>query len=267
MPDCDTTTAGSSSSSSNSIQDKDKLKVLALHGRVVHDLWMTIYMSLYIYISLGYRQTGDSFKSKIGSFRKYLNKYVEFVFVSAPHVAPPLDEAAAEDGSGSSWWFNKDDGSFKGTNKCGPAIGFEKSLKSLEEIWNTQGPFQGILGFSQGACFAGLICSLAVRGMTPINPRFAIIASGFKSGSLAHKNYYEQKISIPSLHIFGETDEIIPKSMSIELAESFEEPNLLPHPGGHYFPATTQQKQIYIDFFQDQLQDYLEAKEILEANL
>lgn len=101
--------------------------------------------------------------------------------------------------------------------------------------------------------------------MTTINPRFAIISSGFKSGSLAHKNFYEQKITIPSLHIFGETDEIIPKEMSIELAESFEEPNLLTHPGGHYFPATAQQKQVYIDFFQDQLQDYLEAKEILEA--
>lgn len=103
--------------------------------------------------------------------------------------------------------------------------------------------------------------------MTSINPRFAILSSGFKSGSLAHRNFYETKITIPSLHIFGATDEIIPKEMSIELAECFEEPNLLTHPGGHYFPATTQQKQIYIDFFQDQLQDYLEAKEIVEANI
>lgn len=72
MPDCDTTTnAGSSSSSavsnSESINKTDKLKVLALHG---------------------YRQSGDSFRTKIGSFRKYLNKYVEFVFVTAPHISP-----------------------------------------------------------------------------------------------------------------------------------------------------------------------------------
>lgn len=87
---------------------------------------------------------------------------MEFVFVSAPHEAPPLEDQT--EGQGSAWWFNKDDGTFKGTNKCGPAIGFEKSLKQVEEVWNTQGPFQGILGFSQGACFAGLLCSLAVRG-------------------------------------------------------------------------------------------------------
>lgn len=103
--------------------------------------------------------------------------------------------------------------------------------------------------------------------MTSINPRFALLSSGFKSGSLAHRNFYEQKITIPSLHIYGETDEIIPKKMSIALAECFEQPDVLSHAGGHYFPATTNQKQIYIDFFQDQLQDYLEDKEIAEATL
>lgn len=144
MPDCDTTTNAGSSNSGGVVTSKetaaktDKLKVLALHG---------------------YRQTGDSFKSKIGSFRKYLNKYVEFVFVTAPHVAPVDGDAP-----GNSWWFNKDDGSFKGTNKDGPAIGFEKSLRLVEEVWESQGPFQGILGFSQGACFAGILCSLAMRG-------------------------------------------------------------------------------------------------------
>uniref|UniRef100_T1GUY5 Serine hydrolase domain-containing protein n=1 Tax=Megaselia scalaris TaxID=36166 RepID=T1GUY5_MEGSC len=62
-----------------------------------------------------------------------------------------------------SWWFNKDDGTFKGTNKSGPAVGFDESLKVVEEVWTKQGPFQGLLGFSQGACFAGLLCGLAQR--------------------------------------------------------------------------------------------------------
>lgn len=98
-----------------------------------------------------------------------------------------------------------------------------------------------------------------------IEPRFAIIAAGFKSRSLAHKNYYYCPITIPSLHIYGETDEIITKEMSLELAEHFDEPSFITHPGGHYFPATTQQKQLYIDFFMDQLQDYLEEKELAAA--
>lgn len=53
--------------------------------------------------------------------------------------------------------------SFKGTNKNGPAIGFEDSLRLVEKTWK-EGDFHGLLGFSQGACFAGLLCSLSERG-------------------------------------------------------------------------------------------------------
>lgn len=111
----------------------------------------------------GYRQNGDSFKSKIGSFRKQVNKYAEFVFVEAPHTAPPLPEAEEGDSKQKSWWFNKEDGTFKGTNQSGPAFGFDESLKKVEDVWVNEGPFQGLLGFSQGACFAGIICGLAQR--------------------------------------------------------------------------------------------------------
>jgi Serine hydrolase (FSH1) len=79
----------------------EKLKILCLHG---------------------YRQNGDSFKSKIGSFRKMISKYADLVFISATHPVPGDDKEQL------SWWFNKDDGTFKGTNKSGPAIGFAESL-------------------------------------------------------------------------------------------------------------------------------------------
>lgn len=92
------------------------------------------------------------------------------------------------------------------------------------------------------------------------------MSSGFRSHSLVHFNYYDSPTDIPSLHIFGETDEIIPREMSELLASTFRVKKILTHPGGHYFPATTKQKQVYIDYFQDQLQEYLEAKEIENAN-
>lgn len=114
-----------------------------------------------------------------------MQKYAEFVFVNAPHtIADDSDDIESEavsptstDDSGDaksngslheetdrSWWFNKEDNTFKGTNKNGPAYGFDVSLRLVEEVWQTQGPFQGLLGFSQGACFAGLICNLSMRG-------------------------------------------------------------------------------------------------------
>ncbi|XP_037948773.1 esterase GA18864 [Teleopsis dalmanni] len=227
------------------LEIKEKLRVLCLHG---------------------YRQNGDAFKSKLGSFRKHVGKYADFVFIAAPHLAAALEmspDNTQEDQR--SWWANKDDGSFKGTNKNGPAIGFQQSLRLVEETWTNQGPFQGLLGFSQGACFVGLICGLAKKKLTSIKPEFAVLSSGFLSGSLVHKSAYEELISIPSLHIFGSTDEIIPKQMSEELAKHFKNPEILVHNGGHYFPATAQQKQSYIFFFQDRLQEYLESMEIQNA--
>lgn len=129
---------------SNAIQiaSADKLRFLCLHG---------------------YRQNADSFKSKTGAFRKTVNRYADFVFISAPHVAPPLNDGDAPNEEQRSWWSNKEDGTFRGTNKSGPATGIEESIKLVEKAWKEQGPFHGLLGFSQGACFVGILCSLAMR--------------------------------------------------------------------------------------------------------
>lgn len=40
---------------------------------------------------------------------------------------------------------------------------------------------------------------------------FAILVAGFKSRSTPHDPLYSKKISIPTLHVFGETDKVIPK--------------------------------------------------------
>lgn len=40
----------------------------------------------------GYRQTGKSFREKLGAFRKLLGKRTELVFITAPHIVPSLGE-------------------------------------------------------------------------------------------------------------------------------------------------------------------------------
>lgn len=61
------------------------------------------------------------------------------------------------------WFFNRDDKTFRGIRKGGPAIGYEESIKVIEEVFEKHGPFDGLLGFSQGACFVGLLCDLQQR--------------------------------------------------------------------------------------------------------
>ena len=43
--------------------------------------------------------------------------------------------------------------------------------------------------------------------------KFAILVAAFKSRSSGHSDYYTKPISCPTLHVFGDTDRVIPKGM------------------------------------------------------
>lgn len=90
--------------------------------------------------------------------------------------------------------------------------------------------------------------------MTPINPKFIILVSGFKSVSSDHDSFYIEKINIPSLHISGTTDKVIPHEMHLMLEDCFVDPVVLHHEGGHHLPATVDEKPFYKKFFEDQIE-------------
>ncbi|CAG9861031.1 unnamed protein product [Phyllotreta striolata] len=236
-------------------EDSMKLRILAIHG---------------------YRQNAETFKAKTGSFRKMVHKWAEFTYITAPHKViniedpgdigkadPDIIQSQEEDQFG--WFFNRDDLTFRGTRKGGPAIGFEETIKLIEDVFKTEGPFDGILGFSQGACLTGLLCDLQQRGLINISFNFAIMSSGFKSGSLPHLKYYSDRINLPSLHIFGQNDERISSELSEALSNCFIEPMIVRHTGGHYLPATAAQKHDYQQFFKLMLFQKQQAKQ-LEKN-
>jgi len=43
--------------------------------------------------------------------------------------------------------------------------------------------------------------------------KFAILVAGFKSRSTSHGVYYSTQIKFPTLHVFGDTDKVIPKGV------------------------------------------------------
>jgi len=218
-----------------------KLKILCIHG---------------------YRQNGEVFRTKTGSFRKMVHKWAQFIYLTAPHKVIQVDNmdalentdvGQAIDEEQYGWFFNRDDKTYRGIRKGGPAIGFEDSVDLIEQAFEKEGPFDGVMGFSQGACFVGLLCDLQHRGLTKhIKFDFAIMASGFKSQSLPHMKYYMDTINLPTLHIFGESDKVIPTEMSEALSNCFENPLVVRHEGGHYLPASAPQKHDYQKFFKHQ---------------
>ncbi|PRD28165.1 UNVERIFIED_CONTAM: ovca2 [Trichonephila clavipes] len=100
-----------------------KLKLLCLHG---------------------YRQDADSFKDKIGGFKKSIKGVTELVFLNAPHEIPPESCISnTENGvsilkGGRSWWFCDESNDFNSRTECEEANGFESSVNAINEAFKTQ---------------------------------------------------------------------------------------------------------------------------------
>ena len=43
---------------------------------------------------------------------------------------------------------------------------------------------------------------------------FAIFVAGFKSRQRPHEALYEKIVTVPTLHVFGDTDKVIPKGIT-----------------------------------------------------
>ncbi|XP_016394594.1 ovarian cancer-associated gene 2 protein homolog [Sinocyclocheilus rhinocerous] len=208
----------------------------------------------------GYRQNGSSFREKTGALRKILKKQVELVYISAPHHVPaiqnqanrePEKTASGGDEDQRGWWFSDVQArSFNAQQECESSLGLEESVETVKTAVKDLGPFDGILGFSQGAALVAMLCALQEQKLQPaFNFRFAILVAGFRSVCSQHRRVYEvPAITIPSLHVFGQEDRVIPEEMSRDLLPAFDGAQILIHPDGHFVPAASSHRQTYQDF-------------------
>ncbi|CAN6469677.1 unnamed protein product [Victoria cruziana] len=130
--------------------------------------------------------------------------------------------------------------------------GWEESFNFLKRTFTQMGPFDGVLGFSQGASVAATLC--AERGKdVDIDFKFAILCSGFCTPAFEFKGLIE----CASLHIFGGTvskDKQICRDASFKLANSFHPAHavIVEHNSGHIVPT----KPPYINQIQNFLQRF-----------
>lgn len=149
------------------------------------------------------------------------------------------------------WWFSDVQArSFNAKQECESSLGLEESIEAVKTAVKDLGPFDGILGFSQGAALVAMLCALQEQKLQPdFNFRFAILVAGFRSACSQHQQFYKGPvITIPSLHVFGQDDRVIPEEMSRDLLPAFDGAQILFHPGGHFVPAASSHRQTYQDF-------------------
>ncbi|KAG1970283.1 esterase OVCA2 [Pimephales promelas] len=208
----------------------------------------------------GYRQNANSFREKTGALRKLLKKLVELVYISAPHEVPaiqnetnqePEKTASGGEEDQRGWWFSDVQArGFNAKQECESSLGLEESIEAVKTAVKDLGPFDGILGFSQGAALVAMLCALQEQNLQPdFNFRFAIVVAGFRSACSQHQRFYKgPALTIPSLHVFGQDDRVIPEEMSRNLLPAFDGAQILLHPGGHFVPAKSSHRQTYQDF-------------------
>lgn len=139
-------------------KNKSPLKILMLHG---------------------FTQSGDLFRAKARALEKHLQKNlpghdVTFVYPTGPIKLNPddipfktsSDSQPSSNGNGNApddidahaWW--------RRSNTAEPPVylGLDTGLEAIARILTTEGPFDGVVGFSQGAACAAIITSLLEPG-------------------------------------------------------------------------------------------------------
>jgi hypothetical protein len=161
-------------------------------------------------------------------------------------------------------------------------------LTFLKQQFVEHGPFDGVLGFSQGGVVLSMLAGMRVpreassaynmKSKNSISFDFAIFAATF-APPLPEYFFYTMSsnkcASLATLHIYGSTDPLVTHTMSKKLASEFEtqsqtkptadnpENNLsnkkiykttilhLEHTGGHFIATNAASKVVYKQFFEN----------------
>lgn len=231
-----------------------------------------------------YRQNDQMFSSMFKKIQEVLGDKVQIRYVNAPNI--PLAFSSLDISHNlRAWWFSGNSDNYDRHSKSEICKGWEASLSTLVSVIKKEGPFDGIMGFSQGAALAGMMCldSIVSKVSAKVHDenalsydclfppelssfKFAVLFSGFCSKSSTHEKIYEkiseirklEKIDvledcmIPTLHAIGVRSRIVSKRDGEKLANLFGKKHVqrLYYDGGHVVPSRKlEQRMGYLEFF------------------
>lgn len=235
----------------------------------------------------GYTQLALVFYAKTSALRKKLALLkLKAVYLNAPINLTPAElpttdllskfGAANEDESGlkyKAWWIKNPDNTYE----IDSAIDTVKRYISDGELLNDEGvpekdeddlPLKGIIGFSQGACFAGALVN-NFKELFGVDLEFAVLYLGFKIDVKLMpelKKYYTEDDGALTktrlLHVVGELDTVVGEDRAYTFYESSKKNlDLLKHPGGHFVPNSKLLVDQVANWFQQNGQKEEDKKE------
>ncbi|KAG9160064.1 hypothetical protein Leryth_005794 [Lithospermum erythrorhizon] len=205
----------------------------------------------------GFRTSGEILKRQIlGKWPSSITEKLDLVFVDGPFLAQGKSDVEGFFDPPYYEWY-------QATKDFTEYINFEECLAYIEDCMVKYGPFDGFLGFSQGAILSAALPGLQAKGMALAKVdkiKVLIIIGGAKSRnpSIA-ENAYSPKIQCPSVHFLGERDFL--KNSGIELLESFINPVVIHHPKGHTIPSFDEENLVIMHEFIERIQKQVTGEE------
>ncbi|ETW01247.1 hypothetical protein H310_06831 [Aphanomyces invadans] len=211
-----------------------KLRILCLHGS---------------------RTNSDIISMQMAGFRHAFGNSADFVAINAPFPASGRPQQSiidffGEEGPYFEWWE-----AFERTKISYP--GWKKSLPFLQNVVATQGPFDVVVGFSQGASAATLLAAHYQVQNQGIPFKAIVLACGVcpRDGMppelLREPGTTNYGLTIPSIHIMGEKDDIY--DLSQELVETYVPVGrrVHVHADGHRFPLPSSSRPLYKEIVEE----------------
>jgi hypothetical protein len=162
----------------------------------------------------GYHGSAAILRQQMAPLAAAIGPHAELIYVDAPSLAQ----------SDFGWWHEG-------------FTGWDRTRDWAVELLRTGPPVDGIFGFSQGAALTGLLAGLRDSQPTLVQFEFAIMVGGFTSTMPKHAGLFLRKLVIPSVHVTGRADTIVPSRDSLLLAARFADPLIIEHAGGHVIPG------------------------------
>ena len=158
-----------------------------------------------------------------------------------------LESLGNEASEGSYAWWRADD-------VKEDFLEIDKTMSLVKQLLEKEGPFDGVMGFSQGGGLAGMLAALLERPgnklLDTTHPplKFAVVFSGFKARFERFNWLYDPPTQTPMLHVVGRNDPIVTPERSQELVNVNPTGTVLEHPGSHFVPSAAKYRNEVVNF-------------------
>lgn len=215
-----------------------KLRVLCLHG----------FLSCGKYMSV-----------QLNQLQLKTDHIVDYYFPDAPHTIQFTTGSKLKSSKKCSWWnasFREDEYRYDG---------IDISLQYIMQLEKDKGPFDIILGHSQGACMALTLNALTMKpdllqlimsnkfgdnidNKLP-SPKNTILMSGFiPRDKLFNDIFQNVQLSCDSLHLFSPTDDVVPQVASTEAMTLYAFPTMKLTTGGHDISRDSDDNEFLVNY-------------------